>query len=176
VCNQGASPRTFALGLDPGTYYAVLKPSRDTDYQVTLTTYPPIAVTPVTMNDVCTSATMIPMGRGYFTGDTTALRDDYSSTCAGTTRGKDAVFSLHLDTRSRVTFVTDTSFFHVVWLAQGLGCPGTEPTGVTGTDCTLGTHTTLDATLAAGDYWFFLDGLSSGYEGTYSLLTLVSPM
>jgi hypothetical protein len=175
VCSQGASPRTFALGLDPGTYYAIVKPSRDADYNVSLTTYPPIALTPVTMNDVCSQATTIPMGRGYFSGDTSALRDDYSSTCAGATRGKDAVFSLHLDVRSRVTFVTDTSFFHVVWLMQGLDCPGTEPMAVTGNDCTLGTHTTLDATLPPGDYWFILDGLSSGYEGTYTLLTLVSP-
>ena len=173
VCNTGTSPRTFALGLDPGTYYAVVKPSRDTDYQVRLTTFAPISVMPVTMNDNCSTATMVPPGRSYFTGDTTTLRDDYSSPCAGATHGNDAVFSFHLDTTMRVTFVTDTSFFHVVWIATGPGCPGTMPT-TSGQSCTLGTHTTLDSQLPAGDYWFFLDGLSSGYQGTYGVVVLIS--
>ncbi len=175
VCNTGNSPRTFALGLDPGTYYAVVKPSRDTDYQVSLTTFPPIDVTPASMNDVCSSATTIPSGRGYFTGSTAMLNDNYSSTCAGATHGKDAVFAFHLDTRSRVTLVTDTSFFHVAWIALGPGCPGAATMG-TGDNCNLGTHTTLDGVLPPGDYLFFIDGLSTGYEGTYGLQTLITPM
>ncbi len=175
VCNTGSSPRTFALGLDPGTYYAIVKPSRDADYQVRFSTFAPIPVTPVTGNDDCTNATMIPAGRSYFTGDTTALTDNFNSPCAGTTRGHDAIFSMHLDTAQRVTLVTDTSFFHVVWIAQGPACPGMPPASATGSTCTLGTHTTLDTTLPAGDYWFFVDGLSATYMGTYAVLAMISP-
>jgi hypothetical protein len=163
----------YGLGLDPGTYYAVVKAYNPTDFTVNLATFPPVTVTSVSGNDTCANAFAIPPGRALFQGDTTALHDDYSSPCAGATPGNDAVFSLHLAARSRLTLTTDTTFFHSVWVTQQDRCPGTTPSS-TGNTCTFGNHSTLDATLAAGDYYIYVDS-PSGAGGPYSMLVDITP-
>jgi hypothetical protein len=174
TCITGQNARAFAIGLDPGTYYAVVKAARATDYEVSLETFAPLAITDVSGNDTCATAYAIPPGRGYFRGNTTPLANDYRSPCAGTTAGKDAVFSLTLTSRQRVTLVTDSSFFHVAWITTGATCPGTTPTGTGGATCTLGNRSTLDNVLDPGTYYIFVDGLSASYEGPYGLLVHLS--
>ena len=172
-CTVASRPRVFALGLDPGTYYVVVKSYFSSDFTIALQALAPVAVTAAAGNDVCSSALAIPPSRAFFTGDTTALMHNYDSPCAGATPGRDAVFSLHLTQPQRVTLVTDSSFFHVAWISTTSSCPGAPPPGAL-RDCTLGTHTTLDNALSAGDYYVFIDGLSAVQMGTYSLLAYVT--
>jgi hypothetical protein len=173
TCITGQNARAFALGLDPGVYYVVIKSVRATDYTVTLETFAPVAVTDVAGNDTCATAYSLPARRGYYRGDTSTLHNDYRSPCGGTTPGKDAVFSLTLTTRQRVTLVTDSSFFHVVWLTSDDRCPGSA-SGGTGASCTLGNRTMLDTILEPGGYYLFLDGYAASYEGPYGLLVHLS--
>lgn len=174
TCITGQNARAFAIGLDPGTYYVIVKSSRPTDYEITLETFSPLAVTNVSGNDTCATAYAIPPGRGYFRGDTRTLRNDYRSPCAGSTPARDAVFSLHLTERRRVTLITDSSFFHAVWITGGDGCPGAAPTGTGGPTCSLGNRTTLDGVFEPGMYNIFVDGLSTSDEGPYGLLVHLS--
>ncbi len=177
TCLTGSSPRLFGLALDPGTYFVIVKSFRPADFDVTLETFAPLTVTNVTVdNDTCTSAYAIPPGRGAFRGSTATLRHEYNAPCAGMTGGKDAVFSLHLAARQRVTLVNNTTWFHAMWIATNTGsCPGTPPMVTGSTTCTLGNRTTLDVTLDPGDYWIFIDGFFVGAEGTYDLLVHLSP-
>jgi hypothetical protein len=173
TCQSALAPRVNLLGLDPGSYYVVVKASRPVDFSVRLTTYAPITVVNVSGNDTCANAYAIPPGRGYFRGDTTSLHGDYNSPCIASS-GKDAVFTLHLASRQRLTVETDTTFVHAVWVSQNDRCPGSAPP-VVGLTCTLGNHTMLDAVLDTGDYYIFVDGLGSTDAGMYGMLVNLSP-
>ena len=73
-----------------------------------------------------------------------------------------------------MTLVTETDFFHVAWVTTAASCPGPSPSP---SACSLGTRTTFDEVLGPGDYFIFIDGLSSGpsYEGPYGLLVHLGP-
>lgn len=176
ACIAASNPRAFALSLDPGRYYALVKNGRGADYSVTLQTYPPVATTMVSGNDTCASAYLIPPGRAYLRGTTTALTNDYRSACVASA-GNDAVYRLTLAVRSRVTMVLESAFFAVLSITSRAGgaCPGTAPM-VSGSTCVSGTRSTLDLVLDPGDYNVFVDGYTSTANGTYSLLVQSDPM
>lgn len=172
VCRSGAVARLTARGLDPGTYYLVVRGYRGSDFTLTLDARPPLAPVVATGNDTCATAQAIPPGGGYYTGNTATLRRDYVAPCTLGTTSEDAVFRYHADVRQRVQFSLEgTSFNAVLWVTQGPMCPGSSvPTACLAGDG--GAPPIFDVVLDPGDYWVNVAGFNADARGAYALSVL----
>ncbi len=125
-------------------------------------------------NDTCDCPVDVSAG-GTFSGSTSTAADDYQETgCIAGSGGKDRVFYLHLPASASVALSTSGSGFDTVLYVRSGSCTGTE------VDCnddeTLGILTSvIEADLAAGDYFIFVDGYSSGAEGSFQLSVTITP-
>jgi len=176
ACRFGAPSRLSARGLDPGTYFVVIKALQGGDFTLSLDARPPLSAVAVMGNDTCAAPHAIPAGGGYFTGSTTPLRRDYQAPCLTGMTSEDAVFRVAIDRRSRVFFSTEgSSFDTVMWLTTADACPGRSiPTACN--DDAIGTAAAFDVELEPGMYYLFLAGFSTTARGEYSLLVLPSAL
>ncbi len=171
-CRYGAPARYTQRGLDPGTYYVIVRGPRTATYEVTLETRPSLAPMPVTGNETCMLAQEIPAGGGLYSGDTTAMAHEYTFPCATGSAAGDAVFRYRVSSRSRVLFSMEgSSFDTVLWVTRADACPGTALPGVTCNDDGpgLGLSSSLELTLDPGDYNVLVSGLYTGARGAYFL-------
>jgi hypothetical protein len=176
ACRYGTVGRLTARGLDPGTYFLVVRPLRGTDFTLTMVATPPLAPVVATGNDTCATAQPIPSGGGFYQGNTAALRRDYTAPCTLGTTSEDAVFRYHSDVRQRVQFSLEGSSFNtVVWLTTGAACPGSSvpQTCFSGEGAAPAVFDTL---LEPGDYSLFISGFNAEARGAYSLSVLPLPM
>jgi hypothetical protein len=118
--------------------------------------------------DTCATAIAITADRMLFRGTTVGLTHDYRGSCANST-GPDVVYQLRVDRRRRFTALLDSTFFNVMYITRDDACPG-MPATTMGSNCTIGTRSTIDLTLDAGTYRLFVDALS-GSGGMYTLYT-----
>lgn len=167
VANSTAG-RALALGLDPGTYFVTVKSSRPADLQVRLNTYAPVSVTTPMGGDTCAAAIGLTADRMLFRGTTMGLTNDYRGSCASST-GPDVVYQVRVDRTRRFTALLDSTFFNVMYITRDDACPG-MPATTMGSNCTLGSRSTIDLTLEPGTYRLFVDALS-GTGGMYTLYT-----
>jgi hypothetical protein len=172
ACRFGAPARLSARGLDPGTYFVVVKALQGGDFTLSLDARAPLSATMVTGNDTCSTPYAIPPGGGYFTGSTAMMRRDYQASCLTGMTSEDVVFRVAVDRRSRVYFSTEgSSFDTVMWLTTADMCPGRAIPQACNDDA-IGTAAAFDAELEPGMYYLFLGGFSSSARGNYSLLVL----
>lgn len=173
VCRAGSPARLTQRGLDPGSYYVVLRATAPTTYTLAIQTSTPLAPVEVTSNDTCSTAQAITAGGGLFSGDTTSLTHDYTFPCATGSMAGDAVFRYHADRTARVTFSTEGSGFDtVLWVTRADTCPGAAPAGATACNDDgpgIGLSSLLDLSLTEGDYFVFVSGLYSTARGRYFL-------
>ena len=176
ACRFGSPGRLSVRGLDPGTYYVLVKGIRGGDYTITLDTSPPVTPMMVAGNDTCMDAVAIPSGGGVYMGNTTMSRHDYAAPCSPGSTSEDVVFRYRVDRRQRVSFSTEGSAFDtILWLTQGSTCPGTNVPGACNDDA-IGVASAFDSTLDPGDYYLFLGGFGSGSRGNYVLTVTPSSM
>ena len=172
-CRAGAPGRVTLRGLDPGTYYVIVRSSSASTYTLQLDTRDSVAPTAVTGNDTCATAQAVPSGGGFFSGDSTPLMHDYAPPCVSGTMAPDAVFRYHLAARSRVLFSTEGSAFDtVLWVTQADMCPGSPIAGATTPTCNddaVGVTSAVTITLDPGDYYAYVSGFSTGSRGAYYL-------
>ncbi len=169
ACRFGSPGRLTVRGLDPGTYYLVVKSIRGGAYTLTLDAAAPVTPVMVTDNDTCSTMTSIPSGGGVYTGNTSMMRHDYTPPCSTGSTSEDVVFRYRVDRRQRVNFSTEGSAFDtLLWLTQGATCPGTNVPGACNDDA-IGVASAFDVTLDPGDYYVFVGGFGSGSRGNYVL-------
>jgi hypothetical protein len=176
VCRFGQPGRLTVRGLDPGTYYLVIKGTRGGDYTLRVDATPPVSPIAVTGNDTCETAAVIPSGGGVFTGTTATARRDYTAPCSPGSSSEDVVFRYRVDRAQRVSFSLDgSSFDTLMWLTSGSMCPGTNVPGACNDDA-IGLASAFDVTLMPGDYHLFIGGFGSGSRGNYVLTVTPSSL
>lgn len=176
-CDAGAPLHTRIRGMAPGTYYLVVEAGRGGSYTATVSaTSPPSTPTPVTGNDGCGGAVLVPMTGGLYSGSTvTALNDYTTSTCGGMASSPDVAFRLDLTARSLVTVTTDgSSFDTVVYYYMG-SCHAGGGELACDDDSGSGATSLLSRVLEPGTYFFIVDGFGTGSSGDYIFEVLVSP-
>jgi hypothetical protein len=173
-CVSGLPARARLRNLAAGDYFVIVEGTRAGSYDLTVTaTSPPTVAMPVTGNDTCGTAAVIPPTGGLFTGSTATAMHHYApSSCGSSGTARDAVFSLTLPTRQRVTASTVGSTFDTVLYILGSACSGSDiacdDDGGGGGGASL-----IDRTLEAGTYYFVLDAFSTTGAGDYTLEVLV---
>lgn len=173
ACRFGSPGRLTVRGLDPGTYYVIVKSIRGGDFTLTVDATAPVTPVAVTDNDTCATMVAIPSAGGVFMGNTSMMRHDYMAPCSTGSTSEDVVFRYHADRRQRVSFSLDgSSFDTLMWLTQGTTCPGTNVPGACNDDA-IGVASAFDVTLDPGDYFLFVGGFGSASRGNY-LLTVTA--
>jgi hypothetical protein len=175
-CTSGLPVRSRLRNLAAGTYFVVVEGYSRSSFELTVTASVPVPVVEVTGNDVCGTAVVVPATGGLFTGTTVGSIDDYHSTvCTTTADGPDVAFQLDLTASKVVTASTAGSSFDTVLMIFGGSCT-TLGDLYCNDDGGGGTTSLLTQTLAAGTYFFVVDGYSTGSSGTYTFeITLADP-
>jgi hypothetical protein len=167
-CTTGAPSRSRLRDLAAGTYYVLVESFRATGFNITLDVTAPTTSTPVTGNDNCFSAHVVPETGGLFTGSTVGLANDYQTGlggCGSEARGPDAAFSLELTTRRRIIASTEGSDFDTVLHVHRTGC-ATGAHLYCDDDSGDGVTSLVDQPLDPGSYYFIVDGRGSA-SGNY---------
>lgn len=176
-CDSGAPARAHIRALPAGTYYVIVEGLSSPAYTIDLTLAPASMPVPVTGNDNCLSAVLVPETGGVYTGNTFTALPDYAtstSTCGFMARSKDVAFRLDLTTTRRVTATTDGSSFDTVLYYLIGACPGLE--AACDDNSGEGTRSLLETTLGPGTYYFIVDGWGSDSAGDYVFeLTTAAP-
>ncbi|MCZ7683287.1 MAG: hypothetical protein M5U28_32605 [Sandaracinaceae bacterium] len=178
VCVTGDPARARLRGLGAGTYYVIAESSSGSGYTLRLdTTTPPSVTVPVTGNEACATAYDIPETGGVFTGDTTSMANDYTtsaaSLCGSGAASADAAFRLTLTARRRVVLSTEGSAYDTVLHVHRDACvSGAEL--YCDDDGGAGATSLLDRVLDAGTYYVIVDGFGAGSRGAYVLDVLVT--
>lgn len=173
-CGGGAPASARVRALPAGEYFVILEAARAGSYTLDITaTSPPAVVTPVSGNDNCATAFVVPPTGGLFRGNTATLMHDYAPvSCGSSGTGRDAVFSLTLTTRRRVIASTAGSMLDTVLYILGGAC---GPELACDDDGAGSGDSLIDRTLDPGTYFFVVDAFSSSAAGDYILEILVEP-
>ncbi|GAB4205629.1 MAG: hypothetical protein OHK0013_21670 [Sandaracinaceae bacterium] len=173
-CVSGLPARARLRDLPVGDYFLFVEGARAGAYTVRVdATTPPTVAMPVSGNDTCGTAAVIPPTGGLFTGSTAIAMHQYAPTsCGSSGAARDVVFSLTLPTRRRVVASTVGSTFDTILYILGSACAGSDlacdDDGGGGGGASL-----IDRTLDAGTYYLVLDAFSSTGGGDYTLEVLV---
>jgi hypothetical protein len=173
-CVSGLPPRARLRNLAAGDYFLFVEGTRAGAYTARVdATTPPTVAMPVSGNDTCATAAVIPPTGGLFTGSTATAMHQYAPTsCGSSGTARDVVFSLTLPTRQRVIASTVGSTFDTILYILGSACAGSDiacdDDGGGGGGASL-----IDRTLDPGTHFFVLDAFSSTGAGDYTLEVLV---
>ncbi len=155
--NSGGNTSQLDTTLAAGTYYIVLdgrKTGNSGSYVLNLAPYVPGVATNETYATAQAIGELTTRANGAtITGDTCAMVNHYSGTCASGSAG-DAVFSFTLAASTHVVLDTVGSGFNTslsLW-------SGAVPTYVDCNDDAVGTQSRIDTTLPAGTYYAVVDG------------------
>ena len=165
-CASGNPSRSTIRDLPAGTYYVLVESYRGTGFNISVETSTPTAATPVSANENCTTAYVVPATGGLFSGTTTGMVNDYTtSTCGASASAGDAVFRIDLTTTKRVIASTSGSAFDtVLHVHEGMCTSGGE--SYCDDDGVDALASLIDETLGAGTWYFVVDGWG-GYTGDY---------
>lgn len=178
-CSLGATPERLSLrNVTAGSYRVVIadQNAQSTELSALVRpTVPPVTVT----SDDCTSPQVIPETGGFFTGDTTNAKADFSAGCDATGQpiggAKDQMLKLVLTQQRRVVFdMSGSANTTLLSVRSGVTCPGTEVPNGCNPGNTSPNRSFLDLTLDAGTYWIQVDGYS-GAVGQWNLDVRVLP-
>jgi len=170
-CQSGLPARARVRDLPAGDYYVIVEGSRAGAYTLDVTATAPTPVVPVTGNDTCATAAVIPPTGGLFSGSTATMMHHYAPVACGSSgTARDAVFSLTLPTRRRVVASTAGSTIDTVLYMLGASC---SPELACDDDGAGSSDSLLDRTLDPGTYYFVVDAFSSATAGDYLFEVLV---
>jgi len=149
--------------LQPGTYYLVLDgtgPSEFGDFEMDVE----IRSTRE-MERACTSAPLLASGTPA-TGSTSGP-DEFHASCAGGARSPETIYRLQLRRRQHVRLSLDSGYDGAIYIRRTCLDESTE---VACNDDHMDTrHSLIETTLDRGMYYVFVDGFSSGSQGTYTV-------
>jgi hypothetical protein len=190
VCENDASQLACARGrpLDarvrnvaPGEYYLVVEAQAQTSFSLNVESLPQTVPVDVSGNDNCATAAEIPETGGLFRGDTLPLLNDYDAVCGGGARSHDAAFRLVLTRPHHVLVNVQGVFDTVLYRYQdeeGMGALSCMPRfeRICNDDAGPGNSTSLlDEELAAGTYYYIVDGFNQANDGTFVLEVTTTP-
>jgi hypothetical protein len=166
-CESGGPLRSRVRDLAAGTYFVIVESSRAAAFTLTVTASAPVPVVPVSGNETCASAYVVPATGGIFSGNTTTMLADYTTaSCGAMAQSNDAVFRLDLTARRRVVAPTDGSTFDTVLALHSATCrSGSEI--ACDDDGGSGSASLLDRVLEPGMHFFVVDGFGMGNAGSY---------
>jgi hypothetical protein len=168
--------RVSKRNLAAGSYRVLVGSSLGMAASLTVLVRPTVAPVVVT-SDGCVGTQVIPPTGGFFTGDTTNAKADFSAGCdsLGTSNGgaNDQLLQLVLPQRQRVVFDMTGSRYTTLLDVRGTSaCPGTELTTGCSSD---GTNQAFrDLTLDPGTYYVQVDGYGNAV-GEWNLDVRVVP-
>ncbi len=167
-CSSGNPSRVRLRDLAPGTYYVIVESFRGTGYNITVETSAPTMVTPVTGNEDCGTAQVVPETGGLFTGTSLGAVNDYeTSLCGASARAPDVAFELTLTTTKRVIANTDGSSFDTVLHVHEPVCASMTER-YCDDDGGDGSTSLIDETLTPGTWFFVVDGFGTSAGGDYT--------
>ncbi len=172
ACTVASSPiRARARNLPVGDYRVVLSDRTGRLGAVTAFARPTVAPVDVTASDVCgANVVSVPLGGGFFVGDTTNAADDVKNGCdqAGAPANGDVILRMDLPQQTHVVFdMQGSTYTTILSVREGALCPGLEATN----QCYVGfeaARSFLDRVLPAGTYWVVVDGFN-GERGHFEL-------
>lgn len=173
-CTSGRPARGRLRDLPPGTYYLIVESFSGMGFNISVTAAPPTVSMSVMGNDTCDEAVVVPEAGGLYTGNTTAMLNDYeTSTCGSMARSNDATFELTLTSMRRVVASTEGSAFDtVLHLHDGSCMTGAETS--CNDDGGDGSTSLIDRTFDPGTYFFVVDGFGTSSAGDYTFEVVVS--
>lgn len=179
ICAVGNPSRARLRGLAAGTYYVIAESPSGGSYRVRVeTSTPPTLPVAVSGNEDCSTAHVIPETGGVFTGDTTAMAGDYTTSpladCGLGAASPDAVFRLDLSARKRVIATTDGSAFDTVLYVHRDACTSGAELFCNDDDPAGGITSMIDRVFEAGTYFFVVDGWGMVSGGAYVLDVVVA--
>ncbi len=172
-CTAGATPaRVTKRNLPAGSYRVVVADELGLPAQVSVLVRRTVPPTAIGASDGCVSPFTLPIGGGFFTGDTSASAADFSAGCDGPGQpiggAADQLMKLVLpDSRRVVLDMSGSSYTTVLDVRTGASCPGLEVPNA----CYAGLNPNrsfLDLPLAAGTYFVQVDGFT-GEKGPWNL-------
>jgi hypothetical protein len=167
-CTSGSPSRARLRDLAAGTYYVIVESFRGTSFTITVDATAPTPVTPVTGNDNCASAHVVPATGGLFTGTTLGAANDYETTlCGASARSPDVTFQLTLASAKRVVANTDGSAFDTVLHVHEAACASMSER-YCDDDGGDGSASVIDQSLGAGTWFFVVDGYGTSSQGDYT--------
>ncbi len=173
-CSSGRPGRVRVRDLSPGTYTVVVESATRTGFEFSVETTPPTTPTPVEDNSGCGMAHVVPPTGGLFSGSTaTFLNDLETRSCGSMARSNDAAFSLTLTEEQRVRASTEGSDFDTV-LHLHTGMCETRMETVCDDDGGEGSTSLIERVLAAGTYFFVVDGWGTSNDGDYLFEVVIS--
>jgi hypothetical protein len=177
-CDAGSPIAAHVRNVAAGTYFIIVEGDRAGAYTLTVhATTPPTVPTPVTGNDTCGGAVIIPQTGGFWSGTTVGANNDYAPTMCGTGPGNtapDVAFRLDLAARSRIVATTDGSSFDTLLYRFVNSCAsGMEV--VCNDDSGGHVTSTLNEMLDPGTYFYVVDGFTSGSQGPYEFQVIITP-
>ncbi len=175
-CDAGAPLHSRVRGMAAGTYYIVLEGYRSGSYRALVTaTSPPSTPIPVTGNDACGGAVLVPETGGLYSGSTVGMLNDYvTTTCGGMATSPDVAFRLDLTRRALVTATTDGSSLDTVLHLYTESCRADGGETACDDDSGSGTTSLISRVLDPGTYFYIVDGFGSGTAGDYVFELVVS--
>lgn len=184
ACGTGAkSPIVVGKRNVPaGGYRAVVESVGGKDQQLTAFVRKASPTILVPFADACADAVPIPLGGGFFQGNTANANANFSAGCdnaGGPPNGADdQLLRLDLPSTKRVVFdMSGSTYATLLDIRTGSTCPGVEvPLGCS---AAIGAATAqrsfLDLTLAAGTYWVQVDGLGTDSGQWFLNVFVVDP-
>ena len=173
-CAGGDPSRVRVRDLAPGTYFLIVESFYGTPFTLDVITSAPTMPVPVTGNDTCETAFVVPPTGGLFVGDTsTALADYETAICGSGARSNDVAFRLDLASRQRVVATTDGSAFDTVLHLHTDMCQTLMEESCDDDSGEL-SASRLDRTLDPGTHFFIVDGWGTGRAGEYYFEVSVS--
>lgn len=165
-CENRTPGSELIRSLPAGTYYILTESTYQGEFDLTVTFSAPTTA--------CGSMTTI-SASGTFTGDTTGLPEDFTTTCGGRALGPDVPYLLRLSETSDVLAqITSATWDTVMHLRTICDDPGSEI--ACDDDGYDGVRSELDLTgLAAGDYILIVDGYGTWAYGAYTLEVTITP-
>lgn len=166
-CVSGNPGRARVRNLPAGEHFVVVESFSGTGYDLSLEVSPPTVPTPVSGNDSCPSAYVIPPTGGVFTGTTAGALADYTTrTCGSNAGSPDVAFVLMLTERRRVIANTSgSSYDTVLHLHTGSCASGAEV--ACDDDGADGSTSFLERVLEPGIHFFVVDGFGMSSAGDY---------
>jgi hypothetical protein len=169
--------RAVALGLEPGSYRAVVETLESNPTELTLLSRPAAAPILAAFADTCAQAVTIPATGARLVGNTANASADYAAGCdlggQGPGGAPEQMLRLSLPAKKRVVLdMKGSGYDTLLNVRKGPSCPGTEIVNA----CAAGYYpdkSFLDLTLDPGEYFVQIDGYA-GDQGAWLLDVFVA--
>jgi hypothetical protein len=173
ICKRGDRLQTRLRDVAPGNYFIVVDAPGGQAFTLDIDELERTRPVNVAGNDGCANAFDLPDTGGLFRGDTRELLDRYEGYCSLGGPANDAAFRLVLSQTQRVQMRVEAAFDAVLYRYSREDGSSTACDDASAASCDddsgANRQPELDEVLAAGTYYFIVDGWNAGNAGAYVL-------